>query len=103
VQRQHRHAEHVLPVEGGGEQPAVEDHLLPDAAGDHDQVEQGGLQQHAGGGERLALTGAQEAQHQAQADQEDEELQWREQALHQGPAGGVTAAALGGGVERPAG
>ncbi len=29
------HAEHVFPIEGGGEQVTPEDHLLPDAAGDH--------------------------------------------------------------------
>jgi hypothetical protein len=68
VQRQHQHAEHVFPEEGRRKQPAVEDHLLPDAAGDHDGVEQQRLDNDRKRGGSVAFTAAQVAQHQHQAD-----------------------------------
>ena len=86
VQRQHQHAEHVFPVEGRREQVAAEDHLLPDAAGDHDRVERQRLDHDRDASRRVALAGGEVAQHQAEADEEDDELHRREHALHQGPA-----------------
>ena len=99
VQRQHEHAEHVLPEEGRREQVAAEDLLLPDRAGDHDRVEHQGLDHDRRGRGGEALAGGEVAQHQAEADQEDQELDRRQHALHQRPGRGVAPPALLGGVE----
>ena len=50
VQRQHQHAENVFPEERRGKQVAAEDLTFPDRAGDHDGVEQHGLDHDRGGG-----------------------------------------------------
>ena len=64
VQRQHQHADHVFPEEGRREQIAAEDLLLPDRAGDHDRVEDQGLDHDRGGGDGQPLAGGEVAQDQ---------------------------------------
>ena len=100
VQGQHQHAEHVFPEEGRGEQVAAEHHLLPDAAGDHDRVEHERLDHDRQHGRGLAGARGEEAQHQREADEEDEELERRQHALHQGPGRRVAAPALFSAVQR---
>jgi hypothetical protein len=100
MQRQHQHAEHVLPEEGGGEQVAPENDLLPDRAGDHDRIEGQGFDHDRKRRGRFALARGEVAQHEREADEEDEELGGGEDPLDDRPPGSVAPLALLRGVER---
>jgi len=95
VQSQHGDADDVLPEEGAGKQIAAEFLMLPDRAGDHDCVEHRRLDDDGDRGRLQAVARRQEAQHQRKAHQEHDELQRREDALHQRPLGCVAPRALG--------
>ena len=85
VQREHEDAEHVLPEEGPREEIATEDLALPDRAGDHDGVEEAGLDYDRRGRESQTITGREIADHQTEAEQEGCELNRRQHALHDRP------------------
>jgi len=72
---------------------------FPDAAGDHDRVQQQCLDDHRRGDHRQALAAGQVAQHQHHAHRKHQELDRGQDALHQGPRTGVAPGALRGGVE----
>ncbi len=100
VQRQHQHAEHVLPKEWRGKQPDVVDVFFPDRARHHDRVQDERFDHDRQRGRGETVARGQIPQDQDKADQEDEELQGGQDRLHKGPDRGVSTAALFGRVQR---
>ena len=85
VQRQHEHADDVFPEERRRKEITPEDVVLPDRAGDHDEVEEERLDNDRCrcGPQPVARRQVPDDEH--DADEEDEELQRGEDALHKSP------------------
>jgi hypothetical protein len=94
VQADHGEGKHVFPEEGGGEEVLAGHDLLPDSTGDHDRVKQQGLDQDRDGCGLIARAGGEVVQHQRRRNAEREELDRRQDALHQRPASRVAPGAL---------
>ena len=85
VQGENQHAENIFPEEGPGKEVTPEDDLLPNGPRDHDGIQEQGLNDDGYGCHCLPRPRRQITQHQDEADQEDQKLHRRKNALDNRP------------------